>query len=106
MPKFVKTERDEELWEKAKEIVKKQYGKTEADGDEFWKLVTGVYKQAGGYTGKRVKKGLYIDPQNLEETFMRRRTQRAQDLPLREGDGIQKSLEAVRDLMMGWKMGE
>lgn len=45
MPAFVK---DEELWEKAKEIVRKQYKKSEKDGDEFWRLVTGVYKQAGG----------------------------------------------------------
>jgi hypothetical protein len=51
MPEFVRTEKDEKLWEKAKEIVKKQYGKTEADGDEFWALVTGVYKRAGGRVG-------------------------------------------------------
>ena len=62
MPKFVKTERDEHLWEKAKEIVKKQYGKTEEDGDEFWALVTGVYKKAGGHIGK----ALFFDASALD----------------------------------------
>lgn len=49
MPSFIKTPKDEERWEKAKELVRKQYGKTEKDGEEFWRLVTGVYKQAGGH---------------------------------------------------------
>lgn len=46
---LVKTPHDERLWEKAKEIVRKQYGKTEKDGESYWKLVVGVYKQAGGH---------------------------------------------------------
>ncbi len=47
--------RDEERWEKAKRIVMNQYGKTEADGDDFWALVTGVYKQARGTIHKKGK---------------------------------------------------
>lgn len=45
MPHWVQ---DEDKWEKAKEVVKDQYGKDEDDGDDFWKLVTGVYKKMGG----------------------------------------------------------
>lgn len=58
MPGFIKTPEDEERWEKAKEIVRKQYGKTEKDGEEFWKLVTGVYKRMGGHTGDHIEKSL------------------------------------------------
>jgi hypothetical protein len=48
MPSWVKTEKDEELWSKAKKIVKKEYNLSEDDGENFWKLVTGVYKRSGG----------------------------------------------------------
>lgn len=44
MPKWV---RDEDKWKKAKEIVKKEYDKDEKN-PEFWKIVTGVYKNLGG----------------------------------------------------------
>jgi predicted GNAT family N-acyltransferase len=56
MPEFV---RDEEKWNKAKEIVQKEYGKTEADGDEFYALVMGVYKQARGTIHKEGKGTYY-----------------------------------------------
>jgi len=45
MPSWVK---NEDKWAKAKEIVKKEYDLSEKDGDKFWKLVAGVYKQMGG----------------------------------------------------------
>ena len=47
MPSWLKGKRNEELWSKAQEIVKKEYDKTEKD-DGFWALVTGVYKKSGG----------------------------------------------------------
>lgn len=37
----------------------KQYNKTEADGEEFWTLVMGVYKQARGTIHKRGKGTYY-----------------------------------------------
>jgi hypothetical protein len=48
MPSWVKGKKDEELWDKAKAIVTKEYKLTEKDGEKFWKLVTGVYKKSGG----------------------------------------------------------
>lgn len=45
MPGFVKTEHDEELWEKAKDIVREQYGRSEKQGARFWRLVTSIYKR-------------------------------------------------------------
>lgn len=42
---FVKTGRDERLWEKAKARVSAQYDLSEADGDRYWRLVNGVYKR-------------------------------------------------------------
>jgi len=47
LPAWVK---DEDKWKQAKKVVKDEYGKDENDGDDFWKLVTGVYKQMGGKT--------------------------------------------------------
>lgn len=40
---LVRTERDEHLWERAKEIVTQQYGLTEEDGDRYWRLVMGIF---------------------------------------------------------------
>jgi len=55
MPSFVKTEKDEELWNKAKEIVQKEYNKSESDGDDYWRLVTGIYKRmVGGHAEKSI----------------------------------------------------
>ena len=45
--------KDKERWEKAKEIVQEEYGKTPGDGDEFYELVMGVYKQARGTIQKK-----------------------------------------------------
>ncbi len=39
-------EQVEKLWDKAKEIVKKQYPKVEVDSDKYYQLVTGVLKKA------------------------------------------------------------
>ena len=55
MPAWIQTEHDENLWEKAKEIVKKEYRLTEKDGYKFWVSVTGMYKKIGGKI-KRLKK--------------------------------------------------
>ena len=40
---LVRTERDEHLWQRAKEIVTQQYGLTEEDGDQYWRLVMGIF---------------------------------------------------------------
>ena len=40
---LVQTERDEYLWQRAKEIVTQQYGLTEEDGDRYWRLVMGIF---------------------------------------------------------------
>lgn len=46
MPKgVVKTEKDERLWEKAKQQVRKQYPNLSEDSEEFWKRVNGIYQQ-------------------------------------------------------------
>ena len=68
MPNFIK---DEELWERAKKIVKKQYKLSEKDGDKFWKLVMGVYKQGGGKMKKKTKKSeqLYLDLEKSEKRY-------------------------------------
>ncbi len=54
---FVK---DEKKWNKAKAIVKEQYGVDESAGDKFYKLVMGVYKQARGTIHKEGK-GTYFN---------------------------------------------
>lgn len=53
LPSWVK---DEDKWEKAKEVVKKEYGLSEDDGDHFWALVAGVYKRMKGRIKSRLKK--------------------------------------------------
>jgi len=55
MPSWIRTQHDENLWAKAKEIVKEQYKLDESDGEKFWASVTGMYKHIGGKI-KRLKK--------------------------------------------------
>jgi len=38
----------EKRWKQAKEIAEEETGKTEADGEEFWRYVTGVFKRSMG----------------------------------------------------------
>ena len=38
----------EDKWNKAKEIVKAEYNKTEDDGEVFYQLVTGIFKKMVG----------------------------------------------------------
>lgn len=45
MPAWVK---DDDLWERAKGIVRREYRDVPEGSDRFWRLVTGAYKQAGG----------------------------------------------------------
>lgn len=64
--------KDEELWEKAKKIVKDQYNLSEKDGEKFWKLVMGVYKQGGGkLKKKKMQKSeyLYLDLEKSENRY-------------------------------------
>ena len=45
--------KDEDKWEKAKKIVKKEYEIDEDDNDNFWALVMGVYKKMKGKFKKK-----------------------------------------------------
>jgi len=44
----VKTKRDEELWNKAKQLVHKQYPDLTEKDKRFWKLVMGIYQKMKG----------------------------------------------------------
>lgn len=57
LPPFVKTTSDEagidfkeaeKRWKQAKQITEEQTGMTEADGEDYWKYVTGVFKKSMG----------------------------------------------------------
>ena len=47
----VKTAEQEELWERAKEIVRMRY--PDARGDRFYRIVMGVYKKMAHYRPAR-----------------------------------------------------
>lgn len=57
MPAFVKTEADERHWSSAKRIVRKQYSHIAEGSDDFWKLVTGVYKNMSKGIDKKASSG-------------------------------------------------
>lgn len=48
MPANVMTEHDEELWERAKEIVQKQYKGVNEGSKRFYRLVMGIYQRMKG----------------------------------------------------------
>ena len=56
MPKFVATERDEKIWERAKAEARKRPDFDEQSGASFFAIVTVIYRKMGGRIGK--KKGL------------------------------------------------
>ena len=43
MPAFIKTKQDEERWAKARSVVDKEY--PDKKGDDYWKLVNGIYQK-------------------------------------------------------------
>lgn len=43
MPAFIKTDKDEERWKKARGIVDSEY--PDKKGDDYWKLVNGIYQK-------------------------------------------------------------
>jgi hypothetical protein len=54
LPAFVKTKRDEKLWDKAKRIVEEEYGRSESDGDRFYRLATSIFKRMKKSLGPRL----------------------------------------------------
>lgn len=43
MPAFIKSEKDEKVWSRAKSLVHKQYPDISEDSDNFWKLTNSIY---------------------------------------------------------------
>lgn len=106
---FVRTPHDEHLWEKAKEIVRKEYGKTEDDGDEYWKLVVGVYKQAGGKAlsdadMKRIRALKKARKKKEEKEKLQKSVETQQETQPQEitGDYIEDSLSMFRQVVADW----
>ena len=44
MPAFIKTDKDEKVWARAKATVRQQYPDVSEDSDKFWALTTTIYK--------------------------------------------------------------
>jgi len=53
MPSFIKSKRDEMLWQRAKDIVAKQYNLTKEDGDKYYQLVAGIWKKMAHYKSQK-----------------------------------------------------
>jgi len=49
----VKTKKDEEAWNRAKSIARKQYPKIKEDSDKFYAIVMTIYKNITGYKPKK-----------------------------------------------------
>lgn len=95
MPSWIKGKDNEEKWEKAKEIVKKQYSLTEDDGEDFWKLVVGVYKRMGGEIKKADEMGV-IEHMSIKRTGIRNIENNA----LKTGD---KAADIIESLVLSRK---
>ncbi|MGB9660664.1 MAG: hypothetical protein ACPL5F_01430 [Moorellaceae bacterium] len=57
-PNAVKTQREEHLWDRAKEIVQEEYGLDKEDGSRFYRLVMGIFQRMKGEKKSRAR-----DPQ-------------------------------------------
>lgn len=56
MPAFIKTQRDEQVWSRAKEQVRKQYPKLSEKDDNFWALTNSIYQNMSKGDKKSMKK--------------------------------------------------
>jgi hypothetical protein len=45
MPAFIKTDKDEERWSRAKKAVRKQYPNIPEGSDKFWALTNSIYQK-------------------------------------------------------------
>lgn len=61
----VSTSRDEELWDKAKLLARKQYAKVKEGSKRFWRIVMGIYKQSKG------EKSMFASYPFLQEAMMK-----------------------------------
>ncbi len=48
MPAFIKTERDETLWRRAKAQASHQYPHVKKGSDRYWRIVNGIYQKMKG----------------------------------------------------------
>lgn len=67
MPGFIRTQRDENIWSRAKKKVKKSKGMSDS---EYWGTVTKIYKNMCGTTGRKMKKSLIIRRTNMNKIFL------------------------------------
>lgn len=67
MPGFIRTQRDENIWGRAKRKVKRSKGMSDS---EYWGTVTKVYKNMGGTTGRKMKKSLIIRREDMNKIFL------------------------------------
>ena len=70
MPAFIKSEKDEKIWSKAKSLAHKSYPDLSEDNEDFWKVTNSIYhKIKGGSAGKTIRKeafdGFRFDGQPL-----------------------------------------
>jgi len=61
----VKTAREEHLWDKAKQIVRKQYTKVKEGSDRFYRLVMGIFKKMKG------EKSMFESYPRLQDSLMK-----------------------------------
>ena len=61
MPAFIKSEKDEKVWSRAKSLVHKQYPDISEDSDNFWKLANSVYH--------KIRKGAGVQKSASENVF-------------------------------------
>ncbi len=54
MPSFIRTEKDEGDWQRAKSIIRRQYPRVREGSEQFWKLVNHVFHSVSGRKPKSV----------------------------------------------------
>lgn len=61
MPNFVTSTNSEPEWQRAKKIVMKEYPEIDKKSEEFWKLVTAIYKSIAHYETKNESNNELLD---------------------------------------------
>ena len=53
MPAFIKTQKDEKIWSRAKSLAHKSYPDLSEDNEDFWKLTNSIYHKIRNVGGVR-----------------------------------------------------
>lgn len=99
MPAFIKTQKDEKIWSRAKSLTHKSYPDLSEDNEDFWKVTNSIYHKIRNNNGVR-KSAADIQP--AKPNKLRYRVP-GDTLPVRRHRDVIQSLQALQDSALSYQ---